>query len=421
VASAANRRRVLVLADQGISTLGNVVVAVIVARSLPPDGFGAFGVATVAYLLVAGAGRALLGEPLLSRYSHRDRATRDAAIPDLLGACLTLALTGAAGVLVVGALLPGPAGAALLGLAPVLPLMLVQDAWRYAFIVDRPAAALAVDVAWLAGVCAALPLAPAGVDAQWYVVAWGLASGFGVAVGVVIGRHQMGRPHLWRWYHTTRDMGARFFGEFVTGQAVAQIVVTGVGAISGLGVFGAVRATQVFYGPLNTLHAGIYLALVPEGAQVARSPHRLYRLMVLASAGLAAVAVAWTLVGLALPDAWGTALFGRTWADAQDLMLPMGLAMVAGSAATGGFAGVRSLGAARESLRARLQTVPPSLVLPLGGAVVGAGQGYAAGFGLGNVAAVAIWWAAFHRALGHGHVTHDDAEPVRPAPAAPAA
>jgi hypothetical protein len=83
VASAANRRRVLVLADQGISTLSNVVVAVIVARSLPSDGFGAFGVATVAYLLVAGAGRALLGEPLLSRYSHRDRATRDAAIPDL--------------------------------------------------------------------------------------------------------------------------------------------------------------------------------------------------------------------------------------------------------------------------------------------------------------------------------------------------
>jgi hypothetical protein len=421
VASAANRRRVLVLADQGLSTLSNVVVAVIVARSLPPDGFGAFGVATVAYILVAGAGRALLGEPLLSRYSHRDRATRDAAIPDLLGACLTLALTGAAGVLVVGALLPGPAGAALLGLAPVLPLMLVQDAWRYAFIVDRPAAALAVDVAWLAGVCAALPLAPEGVDAHWYVVAWGLASGLGVAVGVVIGWHQIGSPHLWRWYHTTRDMGARFFGEFVTGQAVAQIVVTGVGAISGLGVFGAVRATQIFYGPLNTLHAGIYLALVPEGAQLARSPHRLYRLMVLASAGLAAVAVVWTLVGLALPDAWGTALFGRTWADAQDLILPMGLAMVAGSAATGGFAGVRSLGAARESLRARLQTVPPSLVLPLGGAVVGAGQGYAAGFGLGNVAAVAIWWAAFHRALGHGHVTHDDAEPVRPAPAAPAA
>jgi hypothetical protein len=83
VASAANRRRVLVLADQGISTLSNVVVAVIVARSLPPDGFGAFGVATVAYLLVAGAGRALLGETLLSRYSHRDCATRDAGIADL--------------------------------------------------------------------------------------------------------------------------------------------------------------------------------------------------------------------------------------------------------------------------------------------------------------------------------------------------
>ena len=39
------------MADQGMSSLSNVVVAVLVARSLPAAGFGAFGVAVIAFTL----------------------------------------------------------------------------------------------------------------------------------------------------------------------------------------------------------------------------------------------------------------------------------------------------------------------------------------------------------------------------------
>ncbi len=386
------------MADQGVSSLSNVVVSIFVARSLPAEGFGAFGIATVAYLLAQGISRSLIGEPLLSRFSAADAAVRRSLASDMLGASLATSLVGVVAVAVVGVAVGGTAGSALLALALVLPLVLVQDTWRYVYIIDRPTAALVVDVVWLVAVCAVLPVAPGDADAAWFVIAWGGAGGLGALAGLVLGRDSVARPHPFRWLVANRDMGSRFLGEFATGQAVGQVVLAGVGAVSGLSVIGGVRAVQVFYGPLNTVHQGIYLALVPEGAQSA-SAARLRRLMVKASIGLVALAGVWMCVGLALPDGWGTALFGDSWNEAGELMLPMGLAMIAGSAATGGFAGVRALGAARDSLRARLRTVGPQLTLPLGGAVVGAGQGYALGFGLGHLVSAFIWWKAFRSAL----------------------
>jgi hypothetical protein len=124
--------------------------------------------------------------------------------------------------------------------------------------------------------------------------------------------------------------------------------------------------------------------------------------MVRATVVIVAVAAVWMLVALLVPDVWGRALFGDTWAEASELLVLMGLASVAGSAATGGFAGVRALGAARESLRARLRTLGPQCVLPLAGAAVAAAGGYAVGFGLAHLVSAVIWWAAFSGALSSG-------------------
>jgi O-antigen/teichoic acid export membrane protein len=407
------------MADQGVSSLSNVVVAIFVARSLPDAGFGAFAAATIAYMVTTGTARSLIGEPLLSRYSHAEADVRRRLVPDMLGATLVVSAAAAVVVALLAAVVGGASGSALLAMALVLPLMIVQDCWRYAFIVDRPGAALGVDLVWLLGVALAMPLAPAGADAAWFVWVWGLAAGAGALVGWAAAGVNVGVPHPWRWLADNRAMGSRFFGEFLTGQAVGQFVLACVGALSGLGVLGAVRAAQVFYGPLNTVHAGIYLAVVPEGAQARDRPAVLRRLMLGASGVLAGVALGWMCVGLVLPDRWGAELFGATWTDAQELMLPMGLAMMAGSLATGGFAGVRSLGAARESLRARLQTVAPQLGLPLAGAALAAGPGYAAGFGAGHAVAAVIWWLAFRRALAGRAVDAPGVSSPSMVPAAP--
>jgi O-antigen/teichoic acid export membrane protein len=407
VAAEVNQRRALVMADQGVSGLSNVVVSIFVARSLPDAGFGAFGVAAIVAMLTLGVSRALIGEPLLSRFSRVTAAARRRLVPDMLGAALVVSAAAALAVGVAGLALGGDAGAALVVLAFVLPLIVVQDTWRYAFIVDRPAAALAVDLVWLGGVFVALPLAPSGAEAPWYVAAWGLTAGVGAVWGQMLGRRAVVHvPHPFRWLRDNGDMGVRFLGEFATGQAVGQSVLLGVGAIAGLAVLGAVRAAQTFFGPINTIHAGIFLALVPEGARARDEPVRLRRLMLAASGLLAAVAVGWTVVGLALPASAGAELFGASWADASDLIGPMGPAMIAGSLATGGFAGLRALGAARASLRARLETAPPQLVLPLGGTAVAASGGYVVGYGLAHAASAAIYWTEFLRALRFASTRH---------------
>jgi hypothetical protein len=85
------RRRALALADQGVSSLSNVVVAVLVARAFGgPAHFGAFSLAMVAYQIVLGSLRALVGEPLLSLYSHETSGARRKLAADLHATTLFL-------------------------------------------------------------------------------------------------------------------------------------------------------------------------------------------------------------------------------------------------------------------------------------------------------------------------------------------
>lgn len=422
----AMRRRLVVMADQAASALSNVLVAVLVARASGPVAFGAFSLAMVASQLAVGATRSLVGEPLLSLYSAGGASERRRLAADLQGTTLLLAAVTSAVLVVVALTIGGVSGSALLALAVVLPLVLVQDTWRFLFIVDRPGWALVVDLVWLAAVAVAVPLAPDTADVGWYVVAWGATGGLGALAGVALmrawrsvpaesaeapaaseaarasaaARSPVGqRPHPWRWLVEHRATGGRFLGEFVTARASSDLVLTALGVVAGLAALGAAKASLVYYGLLNTLHAGIYLAVVPEGARRRGRPAELRRVLVVTSAGLVAVAAAWMVVGLLLPDAWGGHLFGATWGRAEEIMLPMGLAMVLGGVHSGALLGLRSLADARRSLRARLWSTPWMVAGPLAGALVAGAPGFAWGFAAARGVAAVIWWWTFRQAL----------------------
>jgi O-antigen/teichoic acid export membrane protein len=395
-----NRRRVLVMADQAASSLSNTLVGIFAARALSAEGFGAFGLAWVAYFLVQGACRALVGEVLLSIHSAEDAERRGRRLPEILGATLTVSAVAAVGAAAVGALLEPPSSSALLAFAVVIPVVLVQDTWRFVCIIDRAGTALLLDVVWLVAVCAVLAAAPAGAGAGWFVAAWGLTAAPAVAVAAVADRRFLTwrLPPL-RWLSAERTTTTRFFGEYLTAQAGQQLTLAAVSGLAGIAALGAVRASQILYGPLNTIHRGIYMAVVPDGARVRTDPPRLRRLAVRATALVVAAAVAWMVVALALPDRGGEMLFGDSWAEGRDLVLPMGVAMIVSSAATGGFAGVRALGDARASLRARLTSLPGELVLPVLGTWWGGAVGFALGFAAARLVTSAVWWRAF---LVHG-------------------
>jgi MFS family permease len=393
----AARRRAVVMADQAASSLSNVVVAILVARSVSASAFGAFGLAMVVCQIVLGIVRSLVGEPFIGRHAADPAAVRRERAADLLAATLVLAAATAVLTAAAAALVGGLAGSALVALAVVLPLVVVQDTWRFVFVVDRPGAALGIDGLWLVLVCAALPMAPAGAGVDWFIVAWGLAGGVAAVVGTTIVRAPLRRLHPWRWLRESRPDGGRYLGDFLTAQASGQFAFVLLGAVGSLATLGAVRASQVFYGPLNTIHSGVYLAVVPDGARLRTEPRRLERLIVWTSVALAALALAWMAVGVALPGSVGRQLFDRTWPGADELMIPMGLSAVAGGVMAGGFFGIRSLGAADASLRSRLLSAPGQLLLPVVGAILGDAIGFALGAAAGRVLASGIWWSAFRR------------------------
>jgi O-antigen/teichoic acid export membrane protein len=402
------------MADQAASSLSNVLVAVLVARSVGAESFGAFGLATVVYGLVLGLVRALVGEPFLGRHSSDPPEVRRDLVAELVGVTLMITLVGSVVVAVVGLGVSGLAGSALTALALILPLVMVQDTLRFAFVVDRAEAALAIDLAWLVMVVVTLPLVPTGSGVGWYVVAWGAAGGVAAGLGLVLAGPSTRAVHGWRWLQRSWQDGSRYLGDFATAQASAQAAVIALGAVSGLATLGAVRASQVYFGPLNTIHSGVYLAVVPEGTRLRGDRRRLERLIVATAGALALLAAAWTVIGVALPDSVGRSLFARSWPGAEELMVPMGVSMIAGGIMSGGFLGVRSLGDAQASLRSRLLSAPGQLALPLIGAVLGDAVGFALGAAAGRLLASGVWWTAFRRVLdadGPAHMQTDRAVP----------
>jgi hypothetical protein len=401
VPTARNRRRVLVVADQAASSLSNVVVAVLVARSFPDETeqFAAFSLALMVFQFAVGGVRGLLYDPLLALYSDRPRAVRYGLVPGYLGATFTVGLPLAGLIGLVSLALGGTVGSALLALAIVMPLVLVQDAWRYMFIVDRAEMALLVDVAWLLVSCGAILLAPDGVAVGWYVLAWGAGGILGAAIATVAGRRWLGRLRAWSYVAEHRDVSFRFLGEYVTSQAGNYFSLLACGWILGLTAYGAVRAANFYFGPIFTLQAGVILSTLPEGRRLRHRPVQLRRLVYGATALVSIAAAAWTAVGMVLPASYGRALFGATWAEAQDILLPMGLAMIGMTLIAGGLVGVRSVDATK-GLRARLRSIPLQIVCPLAGAYIADVLGFAVGMALGQVLAAGVWWRTFLGLLG---------------------
>lgn len=406
-----NRRRALALGDQAASSLTNVIVAILVMRSVGPDKFGAFSVALISYQIVIGLARALIGEPYLARHSGDSFDARRAVVAEIVGAAITVGVVCAVVIGGVGWALGGLTGPGLVTLAVLLPFLIVHDTLRFDFIVDKAGRALAIDLAWLILVVVVMAQAPGDADAPWFVAAWGASGAVAMVLGLAFVRASSWALSPLAWLRRTWSDGIRYAGDYLTAQAAAQIAVLSLSAVS-LTTLGVVRASQTFYGPLNTVHLGIYLAVVPDGVRLRDRPKRLLRLIGLTAAGLTLLGACWTLVGVSIPDSIGREIADRSWPGADEIMLPMGLWVVLGGLTAAGFLGLRCLGDARASLRSRVRSAPGQLVLPIGGAVVGGPVGFALGLATARLLTAAIWWTAFKRALhGAGSASVADERP----------
>lgn len=390
------------IGDQGFSSLTNFALNVLIARSLGVAEFGAFALAFATYLVVLNVSRAVATEPLVIRYSSDDAARWRTGTRQSTGVALVVGLGGGLVCIGIAGVTGGTLAGALLGLALVLPGLLLQDAWRYAFFAAGAGhRAFVNDLVWAVFLFPAFfALARWGtVTAFAAVVVWGAAAGAAGLFGMVQGRLVPRPAALVAWWQEHRDLVPAFLGEFLAVSGTKEAVIVGVGGIAGLAAAGALRAGQILLGPLRILYNGAQHMAVPEGVRLHRQrPEGLPRVCATMGATLGLAGLAFGGVLLVLPDSIGAALMGDSWEPARPVLLPLTLAMAAAGALRGALMGLRVLAAASESFRARLLLAVLTVVGALGGATADGALGAAWGLAGAQILGVAVWWVQFRRA-----------------------
>lgn len=391
------------MADQMASSLTNFALGVFVARQVTTEAFGAFALAFVTYLFCLNLGRAAVANPMLIRYSNVDSSRWiDGA---RRGALAGFAVGGVTGVACVGAglLVGGQLGAALVAIGVVMPALLVQDAWRYAFFSARRGRDAFVNDA-----LRAVLLLPAfgfvvfagDGSAAAPILAWGVTAAIAGIVGFAQARTGIGVRGGRSWFVEHSDLIPRFAGESVAMVGSLQLSYFIIGAVGGLAVIGAIRAGELVLGPFNILSMGAVLIAVPEATRLlARSVDALVRGCRLMSGLLTSAGVAFGLAATLLPDPIGTAIAGASWGPAQEVLVPLTVSMSAMAAGSGQRAGLRALEEANRILRIAVVTSFAILSGATIGVVLGGAVGAAWGLALGNVVGAAASWWDFRTAI----------------------
>ncbi len=391
------------MADQGISSLSNFTLGILVARTLDASSLGAFTLAYVTYALALTASRGTSTDPLLVRYSGAEPPVWTRAVASAGGTAVLNGVIAGALFIVAGLLLPAEAGYAFIALGVGLPGLLVQDSYRYAFFsAGRGSRAFVNDLVWgLLQVAAVVVLV---VTDRLTVVTSLLAFGGTATLAAWFGYLQCGvapRPRLARrWLVDHKALGGRYLIENLSG-GVRPLRFSVVGMVAGLGAVGNIRAAEILAGPFVVLLSGVGQVAVPEAKHVlSRAPERFSRFCLGLASAQAAVAVLWGAFALVVfPLGLGELLLGGNWDAARGLLLPIMLTLVLSCFVLGASTGVRALGASRRSLPAQLASDGLYLVGGGLGAVLAGAPGSCWGVAISAVVSIGIWWQQLRLAV----------------------
>lgn len=269
-----SRRAVVTLLDQGLASVSNFSVGVVVARIAGAAGLGGFAIAYAGWQIIAAMHRSLVTDPMAIQGDVRqqdvtDRIRRGLAADILLGLAGAVILAGFG--LLLTAMRQHTFGIAVMAMAPWLPILTVQDYWRWmGFLSRKPGRALANDVVFNCVQGAALAfIVVAHVHSVVAVIAsWGA----GGVVGALFGLRQ------YRVLPTLRGglalLRSRWsFSKWIAGNQLVstgqlQIAVVIAGAILGpVGLGGFKAAQALVLGPAGVLiQAGGSIGL-PEASK----------------------------------------------------------------------------------------------------------------------------------------------------------
>ncbi len=392
------------LGDQLLSSITNFLLGLLVARAVSPRELGAFSLAYATFTLSLGAIRTMAGELLVVRHSAVSAAEWRYGVKRAAGTALMAGLIVGVGCMVAGAIVGGSLRILLSILGICLPGLLVQDVARYGFFArGKGSAAVLNDLLWAVVMFAAFALLrQAGLSSvAWFTLAW---AGAGLLAAVValfqLRALPSGPLSAIKWLRQNRDLASRYVAEFALNVGVANLIIFAIGTVAGLGQLGRLRAGQIALGPLNILFGGAGLVATPEGVRLLReSPKRLVHGCRWMSLVLASGVLAWGAVVLSIPRGVGELVLGGNWEGARSLLVPLLIGLTGSAFAFGAWAGLRSLAAARRSLRARCIDASLSLSFGVLGAYMAGATGAAWAFAVAGCLRIPNAWWQFSRGL----------------------
>lgn len=396
------------MVDQALSSLTNFALSILVARDFSTADLGLFGLVFTSYLVALNVARPSSIEPLLIRFSRVDHDAWAAATAATTGLSLLIGLLGGTICLAVWAIAGGTLGASFLALGVMMPGLLVQDAWRFAFFAAGKGRSAALnDCAW------AVVLLPMLAIVLWVsaptipllVGAWGLAA----TAAAVLGVKQSGvwpDPRLARaWLHEHRDLNRPLTVDMMVSLTGSQLTTFSIAALGGLAVAGTLRAAQLLLGPLLMLFQGAMLIAVPEGSRLsARSPQALWRGCIAFAVGLACLALAGGLFVFLLPDSIGVAILRQNWTASHAIILALACAYAVSWAGTAATTGLRVLAEGRRLVRITSIAAATTLVAATVGAAMAAALGAVFGMAVGGLVEILLAWLALRSVIRHASV-----------------
>lgn len=388
--------------DQGLSAGSNFLLAVLVARAMDAEAFGAFSVAFLVYSIAVAVNRALIGQPLQITFAAEGPRQFRGAVRRALGATILLGLTIGVFAAAFGWLIAGPAGQALVALAVVLPGLMVQDICRMAFFAGaRPARATAIDALWTAVMLAGLLLAPTSDAGVWLpITVWGGSGLLSALYGLVLLDSVPRFNGCVQWAVAQRRLTGYLLAEYALSQGLAQWGILMVGVWGTAAGVGALRAAQVLLGPMNILGAAAFMFAVPEVARrVGMSPAAKGQFALTVSAALGGVAVIYSTALLLLPNGVGEQLLGDTWTGARSVLVPTCLLTVAAAAAAGPVATLYGMGRARTTLAVNLIRAPMLVIGLMVAIPIWDASGAAWVLALVEVVLLPVWFLRLRREL----------------------
>jgi O-antigen/teichoic acid export membrane protein/O-antigen ligase len=334
--------------DQVLSSGTNFVPSLLMARLLVPHDYGTFSLAYLAWfgalaIVVSG----LMQPYTLASSAHQGEAWRDIT-RDASGA-VVIAGSVCSVVFIAVAVIAGATstlGLSFLAIALLAPALALQEFWRVAsFAASQAKTAAANDGYWAIGQIVAFgillltkhPTAPQCLLA-WGAGAW-LAAGLGVHQLSVMPRVNLAAV---RWARKWGRIGAWFTLAGTSFSLSMLIVAVIIGADFDRTAVGLFRIVQLLFGPVQLFTVAAGAVFMPHLVRVIKATAaNALRLVVLFSVLLASLFTVYGLVLLVSAHFVLVTFFGRAYAGAGALVLPMLISYAIDGASSGADAHLR--------------------------------------------------------------------------------